>query len=118
MISNGVGSFVNFIPVILGVVLLGAALGGQFLSAAMRKQVEKYALRPLFILVLAAGLYWAGHEAWRDATVKHDNVLVALHLGLAAVLIWLLAETVRRTIRLFRDPPQVPPLSPPHEGAK
>jgi uncharacterized membrane protein len=117
MISNGVGSFVNFVPVILGVVLLGAALGGQFLSPAARRQVEKYALRPLFILILAAGLYWAGHEAWRDGVIKHDGVLVALHLGLAAVVIWLLFTTVRGTIRLFRDPPLAePPVAPGDAG--
>ena len=117
MISNGVGSFVNFIPVILGVVLLGAALGGSLLSPARRAQVEKYLLRPLFTVILAAAIGWCGYETWRDVAEKHPGDRLFLHIGLAVVLAWLFVETLRRTIRAFREPADTPPASSSSGGA-
>ncbi|MDB5429877.1 MAG: hypothetical protein JWP35_993 [Caulobacter sp.] len=113
MIANGVASPVNLIPILVAVLLLGGAIvGGMLLKPAQRALVEKYLLRPLGILILAAGLFWAGHETWRDVAVKHDNLLAALHVGLALVIAWVLVALVRRTIRAFR------PIAPtPGEGA-
>ncbi len=109
MIANGVASPVNLIPILAAVLLLGGAiLGGMLLKPAQRAVAEKYVLRPLGILLLAAGLFWAGHETWRDVAVKHDNLLAALHVGLALVVAWVMVELIRSTIRIFRPQPPTP----------
>ena len=110
MIANGVASPINFLPILLAVLLLGGAvLGGMVLKPQQRTLVEKYVLRPLGAVILAALIGWAGHETWRDAMVKHDGLLAALHVALAIVLAWVFTDNLRRLIASFRPTPPTPP---------
>jgi Kef-type K+ transport system membrane component KefB len=110
MIANGVGSWINLLlPVLVGLLLLGAVLGGSLLSAATRLKAETYVLRPLGVVLLAAGVFWAGHEMWRDLSVKHDNILAALHVALAIVLTWTMVVVGRRLVKGPKPPSEPKP---------